>query len=182
MKGKEKMDDEVWKRFLRKHWQMTLVFILMIAAAAVIGLTVFLWVLASAQATGFVPAIIGEWSVGHCISFCLTVLFWELIFVASWVIPAAAVIYFQWYKRLPEKEQEEYGRDSKSSSGDGFSFVVGLIWLGIVWFTGRWSLPFQSWTINDWVYTWLIAGVGVLAVAGILGTMYMAYALSKDTK
>jgi hypothetical protein len=174
---------EPWKKFLRRHGGMTLFFIAGIALIAIVGLLVFLKVLADAQLLGLVPALLGEWSVAYAVTFCLTVIFWELVFVASWAVPIIVIIYFQWYKKLPEEELMEYeglGKRAKTTGEDGFSFFVGLIWLGIVWFTGRWTLAFQSWTLNDWVITWLWACVPVLVLAGILGTAYVAWSLGKD--
>jgi hypothetical protein len=183
MKKNEDRSDEVWKNFLKRHPGMAVALIGMIVGAAIVALFTFLWVLGDAQATGLVPALLGQWTVGTLFTFCLTVIFWELVLVASWVIPIVAILYFQWYKKLPEEEQKEYGvgRD-KSAGEDGFSFIVGLVWLGIVWISGRWNLAFQSWTINDWVYTWLAACLPLLVIAGVLGLAYVGWSLGKDSK
>ncbi len=174
---------DTWKKFLRKHPGMTVLLIGMIVIASIVALSVFLWVMADVQVTGIVPTILGEWTVGYFLTFILNVILWELIFVASWVLLLIAIIYFQWYKQLPEDEQKEYGRNSdKSSAENGFSFFVGLIWLGVVWFTGKWNLAFQEWTFNDWIYSWLIACLPILLIAGIFGTIYLVWSLRKDSK
>src|SRR5688572_13614171 len=108
-----------------------------IAAAAVAALLVFLWVVADAQAMGLVPSGLGAWTVGHVLTFILDVILWELILVASWVIPIVVATYFLWYKKLPDEERREYegGPRRRRSAGEngGISFFVGLVWLVIVW-------------------------------------------------
>jgi cation transport ATPase len=178
----EEPKDEAWKKFLRRHWDMALLMIVGIAIAAIAGLFVFLWVVANAQATGLVPAALGQWTVGIFIIFILNVIFWELVFVGIWAIPAALIIYFQWYKKLPKKEQQEYegAKRKKSKTEDsGFSFFVFLIWLVIVWLGGMWNLALQEWTINNWIFTWLTAILWALLIVGIPGIIYVIWSLKQ---
>ena len=134
------------------------------------------------------PVVLGEWTVGYFFKFILNVILWELVFVASWGIPVVLIIYFQWYKKLPDEERKEYeGKHRRKSAGEGggMSFFVGVRWLIIVWIDGRWNLAFQEWTFDDWVYSWLEACLWVLLVVGILGTIYIIWCLKmpeKDTK
>lgn len=174
--------DERWVKFLRRHWKPTLLMIGGAAVAAIAAIFVFLWVVADMQATGLVPVALGQWTVGYCVIFILSVILWELVFVGSWAIPVTLVIYFLWYKKLPDKERKEYegkGRRRKSAEDSGFSFFVGVVWLILVWIGGKWNLAFQEWTFNDWVYTWLAACLSVLVVVGILGGMYVLWSLTR---
>ena len=186
MKTSKELSDEAWKKFLRRHWQIAILMIGGIAVAAIVALFVFLWVVADAQATGLVPEVIGEWTVGYIFTFILTVILWELIFVASWVIPFGVVIYFQWYKKLPDKERKEYEgrpRRRKSAGGSsGISCLVSLIWLIIVWIDGRWNLAFQKWTFDDWIYSWLAACLWTLLIVGIPGTIFIIWSLRRPKK
>ena len=178
----EELSDEAWIKFLRRHWKPTLLMVGGAAVAAIVAIFVFLWVVADMQATGAVPAVLGQWTVGYCIIFILNLILWELVSVGSWAIPIVLIIYFLWYKKLPDKERKEYegkGRRRKSAEDSGFSFFVGVVWLILVWIGGKWNLAFQDWTFNDWVYTWLTACLSVLVVVGILGTMYVIYSLAK---
>jgi hypothetical protein len=184
MGNSRELSDEAWKRFLRRHWKATSLLIGGIAAAAIAALLVFLWVVADGQATGLVPVMIGEWTVGYLITFALTVILWEVVLVVSWVVPTALVIYFKWYRKLPEEERREYEggprRGRSAGGGSGFSFFVGLIWLIIVWTTGKWNLTFQAWTVNDLVFSWLAAFLWVLLIAGVFGTIYVVWSLRRD--
>lgn len=191
-KTNEELSDEVWKKFLRRHWKMTIAMAGGIAGAAIVALFVFLWVVADAQATGLVPAALGQWTVGYFFTFILNVILWELVFVGSWGIPIVVVIFFQWYKKLPDEEREEYEGEPKKKrprrgmSGDrggGFiSFLVGLTWLILVWIEGRWNLAFQAWTFNDWIYSWIAAALWDLLILGVPVAIFIIWWIRKEMK
>ncbi len=184
MKTSKEQSDEAWKKFLKRHWKMATLMIGGIAAAAVVAFFVFLWVVADAQATRLVPEVVGEWTVGYVFTFILTVILWELIFVASWVIPMGIVIYTQWYRKIPEKERKEYERKPRhrktAGGSSGISCLVSLIWLIIVWIDGRWNLAFQKWTFDDWIYSWIAACLWVLLIVGIPALIYLMWSLKKN--
>jgi len=181
MKTSEEKSCGSVKKFLTRHWEMAMLMVLVTVLASIIAIFIFLGIVADTQATGLVPAVLGQWTVGYSITFILTMILWELIFVGSWAIPIVLIIYFQWYKKLPDKEQKEYEKKhrSKSKDGGGISFFAGLLWLIIVWIGGKWNLAFQEWTLNDWVYSWLTAYFWVLLVVGILGLMFIIWCLSR---
>lgn len=183
MESSKEPSNEAWKKFVRRHGKATLSFIGAIAVAFTVALYVFLRVVADAQSTGLVPSMLGQWSVGYLFTFVLTLILWELVLMVSWAGPVAAVVYFQWYRKLPEEERKEYeGRPRRGRTGEsgGFSFFVGMVWLIIVWTTGRWNLAFQAWTLNDLVFSLLAAFLWVLLIAGILGAIYVIWSLKKD--
>lgn len=184
MEGSGELSGDAWKKFARRHWKMTLLMAGGIAAIAVAALLVFLWVVADAQSTRLVPEDIGLWTVGHVVTFTLNLILWELILVASWVIPSVVAVYFLWYRRLPEEERKEYegkpGRRRSTSENSGMSFFIGLVWLAIVWIDGNWNKPFQDWTFNEWVYSWIAAGLVVLLIAGIPVLIYVVWSIRRN--
>jgi len=183
MKTGKEQKNEAWINFLRRHSQMSLLLVALILGASAAAILVFLSVVAGTQAAGIVPSLLGQWTVGYFITFILNAIFWELVLVGSWLIPAVLIIYGLWYKQLPEKERQEYEgrkRKRKSAEDGGFSFVVGLVWLLFVWIGGKWNLAFQSWAVNDYVYSWLAACLSVLLVVGILGLMYVIWSLTRN--
>lgn len=184
MRTGERGSGEGWKKFVRRHGKMTALMVGGIAAACIAALLVFLWVVADAQATGLVPDGIGAWTVGYFFAFLLQLILWELILVASWMIPMAVVIYLLWYKKLPDEERKEYERGprrGKSAGEDsGISFFIGLVWLAIVWIDGKWNLAFQEWTFDDWVYSWLTAGLVVLVIVGIPAIIWVIWTLRRN--
>ncbi len=183
METSEEPGGKAWKKFVRRNWKMTLSVIGGIAAAAVAALFVFLWVVANTQATGLVPSGLGGWTIGYVLTFILNVILWELILVASWVIPVALAVVFLWYMKLPAEERRELegGRRRGRAAGGsgGISFFVGLVWLVIVWTDGRWNLAFKDWTFNDLVYSWIAACLVVLLIAGVPALMYLVWSLRR---
>ncbi|MHA2191645.1 MAG: hypothetical protein ACXAAP_15595, partial [Candidatus Thorarchaeota archaeon] len=120
MNTSEEFLDEVQKKFLRKYWKMTIVFAVFFAGAAIGAILVFLWFVSLAQTTGLVPAVLGQWSIGHIFTFILHVIFWELVLVASWVIVIVLVIIFQWYNKLPAEDRERKPKRGRREEGDAF--------------------------------------------------------------
>ena len=181
--------EDAMRKFLRRHWKMALLMIGWIAAASIVAVFVFHRVVADAQTIGLVPTTLGQWSVGIFFIFILTLILWELVFVVSWLIPTGAVIVFVWYRKLPEEERKEYGMspkrgaDPRRTEGGGFfSFLVGVVWLIIVWTTGRWTLAFQAWPLNDWIFSWIAACLWVLLPLGVAGAIFFIWWVRKDTK
>jgi len=100
-------DSEVWKKFLRKHWNMVALFVVAVILASVGAIYVFLWFVGDAQSTGMVPATLGLWTMGNLVSFILHAIFWELLLIGVPVI-LAAVAGWLWWRRLPSEEKKEY--------------------------------------------------------------------------
>jgi hypothetical protein len=183
MNDSEEFLDEEQKRFLKRHWKMTIVFAVVFASAVIAALLVFLWVVADAQATSLVPALLGQWTVGYVITFILHVIFWELVLVVSWVLVVVAAIYFLWYKQLPEEEQDITGRKrGKSEEGGAFGFFITIVWLIIIWIDDRWNLALEDWTLNDWVYSWMAAVFWVFLIIGIPVAIYFFWWIGKEMK
>jgi len=166
MNNSEEIIDEVQKKFLKRHWKMTIVMAVSFTAAVIVALLVFLSVVTNALETELVPAALGQWTVGYIITFMLNVIFWELVFVGSWVIPMVGAMYW-WYTQLPDEERKAWPQHSRREDGDAISFLTGLAWLIIVWLDGRWNLAFQEWTFNDLVYSWISAFLWIMLIFGI---------------
>jgi hypothetical protein len=77
------------------------------------------------------------------------------------------LILILWYRKLPEEERDIETKRGRREEGDAFGFLVGITWLIVVWFDNRWNLAFESWTINDWVYSFLAAVAWDLLIFGI---------------
>jgi hypothetical protein len=182
MNDSEEFLDEYEKKFLRKHWRMAIVFAVIIAAAAIAAVVVALWFLATAQATALVPALLGQWSIGHVILFCLHLIFWEILLVGSWLLVIVLVIIFQWYMKLPKEERRERPKRGRREESDGIGFLVTVTWLIVVWVDGRWNLAFESWTINDWVFSFLAAMLWDLIIFGIPIVLAFLWWINREMK
>ena len=186
MEPQEESQEEAIKMFLQRYWKTGLLMIAVIAGAVIVAIFTFFKVVADAQVLGFVPVALGQWTVGYFFTFILQLIFWELVFVVSWALPILVVLFFLWYRKLPEEERKQYGlspkrgADPRRTEGGGFfSFLIGVVWLIIVWTTGRWNLAFQAWTFNDWIYTWVVACLWVLVPLLIAGTIFLIWWIRK---
>ncbi|MFX1441134.1 MAG: hypothetical protein ACFFFD_12885 [Promethearchaeota archaeon] len=175
MNENEEFLDEEQKRFLKRHWRMTIVFAVVFAAAVIAAVLVLLWFIDTAQTSGLVPSVLGEFTVGYVITFFLHMIFWELLLVGSWVLVIVAVIIVKWYMKLPEEERDGKPKRGRREEGDAFGFFIAIAWLIIIWIDGRWNLAFNSWTLNDWVFSWLAAVFWVLLIAGIPIAIFFLY-------
>jgi len=177
-------DDEIMetvgRNFLRKYWKMTTFMVALMIVAIVEALVVFLWVIADLQTLGVIQATLGLLSVGQIISLILHLIFWEIILVGLWVLFAAALLYLKWYNNLPEEDKFPKRERGRREEGDAFGFFIGITWLILIWFTGRWEVAFNAWTINDWIFTWLQALLIDLLIIGIPVLLYFIYWIRKE--
>ncbi len=161
------------RKFTRKHWKAVALMAMGAALAVIAAVTVFLWFAGDAQSSGLVPSRLGGWSVGHCVTFFLHMLFWEAVLV---VIPAAVVAvaaYCLWWRRLPAEERAEYrrmeifGRSRGTKGWSGFWFFVNMLFLLKVYLDHNWNTPFSTWTFDYVVDSYLWALALIFAIVAI---------------
>jgi hypothetical protein len=182
--------EKVWKTFLRKHWKMLVMFIVVAAVLSIGAILVLLWLVGNAQATSLVPAMLGLWTMGYIVTFLLHLIFWEVLFVGIPVIVVIAAIVVLWWKRLPAEERVEYrrghlfGKRSRRADGSGaLSFFVFLGLLIKVYVDGNWNVPFATWTFDYlvysvlWVFIWIVIIVGIPLLLG--GTWWLRREMKK---
>ena len=186
-----KIGEKVWKKFLRKHWQMIFLFVVIAILAALGAIFVYLWFVEEAQLTGLVPTILGSWTMGHIVAFILHLIFWEILYIGIPVIIIIVGIYFLWWKRLPDDERKEYrhahlpfgSRSRKTDSGGGISFLVFIAFIIIVYTDGKWDVPIATWSFDYIVYSFLWALIWILIIFGIpiaIGaTLWLGYEMKK---
>jgi len=172
----EKQSESDWGKFIRKHSAIFAVFIVLIVVAAVGGVYVFWWFTQNAQSTGLVPSTIGDWSMANLIFFILHAIFWELVLIG---IPAiiAAIIGWQWWKRLPAEEKYHLsGRRSRSSSAGGaFSTLLFIAFAIKVYIDGNWSVPISTYTLNYVVGSMITILAWIAVIFGIPGIIALIW-------
>jgi hypothetical protein len=101
-------------------------------------------------------------------------LFWEIIYIVIPLIIAAALIYGGWWRRIPEAERKEYrnahifgGRNRRTDSEGGFSFLLFVVFMIKIWFDGNWGLTFNNWQIDYLVGSWILVLIIVVIIFGI---------------
>ncbi|ENO12284.1 hypothetical protein MBGDC06_00379 [Thermoplasmatales archaeon SCGC AB-539-C06] len=166
--------EKIWKKFLRNHWKMLVLFIVVATVAIIGAIYVFLWFVGDAQLTGLVPATLGSWSMGYLVTFLLNLIFWEIIYIGIPVIIAIVLIYSLLWKKLPDAEREEYRRghlfgkhSSKTNGGEGISFLVFIVFIIKVFYDGNWGKTFETWEFDYLVYSYLWALIWILIIFGI---------------
>jgi len=181
--------DKVFKKFLKKHWQMLALFIV-IAAVAFAGVVyVFVWFVGGAS-PDLAPPILSGWAMGHFIPFLLHLIFWEFIFIGIPVLITIAAIYFGWWKKLPDDERKEYReahifgkRTKRSDAGGAFSFLIFIVFCIKIWLDGYWGVPISTWKLNYLVNNcvWAIIVIAVVIGIPILigGTLWLHYQMKK---
>jgi hypothetical protein len=170
----ENKSEKVWKKFLERHWQMLVLFIIVAAIAVIGAVYVFLWFVKDAQITGLVPSTLNQWTIGYIVTFLLNLIFWEIIFIVIPVGIVAIVIYLLWWKKLPDKERDEYnrghlfGKRSRWADGGGaVSLFINIIFIIKIYYDGNWDKPIATWEFNYLVYSYLWALFWILVIFGI---------------
>jgi len=171
METTSEIGEKTWKKFLRNHWKMLVIFIVAAIVAVVGAILVFLWFAGNAQTTGLVPATLGLWTMGHLVSFLLWLILWEFLLIGIPIIIALAAIYFLWWKKLPVEERKEYrrghlfgNRSRRSDGGNAISFIIFIGLIIKVYIDGKWNTPFAAWTFNYLIYSilWIIIGIAII--------------------
>jgi len=166
-----------WKKFLRKHWNIVAVFAAAGVLAFIGAVYVFLWFVVDAQSTGLVPATLSGWTMSNVVGFILHAIFLELVLIG---IPVAigVILGWQWWKRLPNEEKQEYhffGKRSKSGSAGGAVSPLLFIAFAIkVFVDGNWNVAIASWTVDYVVgsmvtiLVWIVAIFAIPAAIGVI--------------
>jgi len=162
---------EIWKKFLRKHWNMVVLFVVGAILVSIGAILVFLWFVGDAQSTGLVPTSLGLWTMGHSVTFLLHLIFWEVLLIGIPVI-IAAVAGWLWWKKLPDEEKKEYhffGTRSRATSEGGGAMSL-LFWIAFfikVFTDGNWNVAFATWTFDYLVHACITALIWILIILGI---------------
>ena len=175
---------EGWKAFLRKHWAIAALFVVVAVLAVVGAILVFLWRVADAQSTGMVPTTLGLWTMGHMVTFTLHLIFWELLLIG---VPAiiGAVAGWQWWKRLPDEEKRLYhfgDRSRTTGGGGGISVLFFIAFCIKVFVDGNWDLPVASWSFDYVVGSMITILVWVAIIFGIPAAIGVIWWITHEMK
>jgi hypothetical protein len=175
-----------WKKFLRRHWSIVLVFVVAAALIFIGAIYVFLWFAGQAQSTGLVPRTLGLWSLGNLVSFIVYAILWELLLVALPVVIAAVAFWQGWWKRLPDEERGEYRffrkRSRTTRGGGGVSLFFFIAFCIKVSLDGNWSAPIATYTLDYVVYSMLTILVWTLVILGIPIAIGLTWWIRREMK
>ena len=184
--------DKIWIKFLKKHWLMFVLFIVIAIWAAIGTGYILLRFVEDAQLTGLVPETLGLWSIGYLVTFFLNLIFWEVIFIGIPVVIVIALIYFLWWKKLPDDERKEYKdghlfgkHSSKKDGGEAITFLINIGFIIKVYLDGNWDKPFADWTFDYLMYSYLTVIIWILVIFGIPiligGTWWIRHEMKKES-
>jgi len=191
MENGSESSEKIWKKFLRIHLKMLVVFVVVAILAVTGAILVFLWFVGDAQATSLIPGSLNLWNLGYLITFLLHMIFWEIVFIGIPLIITALAIFFLWWKKLPTQERHEYrhghlfGKQSRSRDGGGaITFLINIGFIIKVYLDGNWNVPFASWTFDYLVYSYLWVIIWMVIIFGIplvIGTVLWLHREMKKT-
>ena len=168
------------KKFFKKHWNMLVYWIIAAIIAAIGVVLVFLWFVGDAQSTSMVPMTLGQWTMGHYVTFILYLAFWELLIVGS-SVAIAAIVGWVWWKQIPDAERKEYEffkRSRTENGGEGISFLFFVAFCIKVYIDGKWDVAIASWTLDyvvDSMITILVWGAIIFGIpALIIGLVWLS--------
>ena len=182
-----KTDPNEWKRFLKKHWNMFVYWIIAAIFVVISGVLVYLWFVGEAQSTGLVPMVLGQWTMEHMITFILHLIFWELVIIGI-PVAIAAIIGWLWWKKIPDEERKEYTFFKKSSrtrnGGGGISFLFFVAFCIKLFNDGNWNIAIASWTLNyvvESIITILVYSAIIFGIpAIIIGLVWVSHEIKKE--
>jgi len=188
---------DFWKVMLKKHWLRLLPFVLVIIAAFISGIYVFL--LHNEIGVGFGTFwdyTFNDWSFGLIFVYLLMLVLRLFLLVVLPTLGVLGIIFgIIWYtmssekreelKTLHKQEEEREKKLGKKASGGagGCTGLVTVTFLIIMAVNGNWDTTFANMDFQYFVTIYLHALIWVAIIFGIPalvgGTIYLIYKLKK---
>ena len=179
------VDDKSWRKFVKNHWNMLAYWIIAAVVAVVGAVLVYLWFVGEAQSTEMVPAVLGQWSMSHLITFILHLVMWEVLIIGI-PVAIAAIVGWLWWKRIPDEEREEYkffGKGTRTEQGgSGISFLFFVAFCLKVYIDGNWNVAIASFTLDYVVNSMITIMVWTAIIFGIPAIIIGLIWLSREMK
>ncbi len=179
-----------WKKFVKKHWKITLVVVAGLITAFVWAIFVFLWRATGAVAAERYPLTLDLWTVGYLWALFWDLILWEFLLVILPVLVAAIVIFAVWWNKLPAEEKQEYSRKNEDKSqhkkksldkgSSVFSCLITITLLILINVNGYWNVPFGAWTFAFLINTLVSAFLWDLTIIGVPGAIALVWWLRRE--
>jgi len=191
------MDDAAdlifFKSFARRHWK-AIVPLIGAAIGIFIGIIlVLLWFINYWGIGNPGMELLNTWSMATVINFLLNLILWEFLIIGIPIIAIGVVVFFQWWKKLPDEEREDlekhgYGKrkNQKRAAYSGGGGLIGILvfvaFCIIVYINGNWSVPLANLSYFYVIYAWLTGLIWVLIIGGIPLTLIIFFWLRMEIK
>ena len=177
----EVAQDAGWGRFFRKHWNMLAVFVAAAVLAVAGAVYVFVWFTRNAQTIGLVPSTLSAWSMNSLVLFTLHAVFWELVLIGI-PVAIAAIIGWQWWKRIPEEERKGLStKGSRSRTAEGavspFLFIAFAI---KVYVDGKWNAPITGYSVDYVVGSMVTILIWIAVIVAIPAAIRFVWWITRD--
>ena len=191
------MDDAAdlifFKSFARKHWK-AVGLLLGTAIGIFIGsILVLLWFIGYSDIGGHGLWTFDKWSMATIIDFLLNLILWEFLIIGIPIIAIGVVVFFQWWKKLPDEEQEDLEKHGykkpknlrRMAYGGGSALIGILVFVAfcvVIYLDGNWSTALADLTYSYLIYTWLTGLMWVLIIGGIPLALIVFFWLRMEIK
>ena len=190
----EESSEEYWKFILKKHGFRLLPFILVIVAAFISGIYVFLWHNEiGVDGVSFWTYTFNDWSFGRIFGYLIWLILRELLLVGLPTLGVLGIIFgIMWFtlssdkrdelKAMSKREEERSKKGKKASGGaSACTALVTIAFLIIMAVNGMWETLFANMDLHYFVATYLWAMIWIAVIFGIPaligGIIYLVYKL-----
>ncbi len=165
-------NEKFWFQKIKQYWQM---FVLMIIAGiiAIAGaIIVLIWHMETSPIGLQGTATIGQWTLAWVWTFFIVLILWELLFVGVPAGIAAGLVYYFWWRNLPEEEKAEFKsrekKDKRARNGTGaFNILLFIAYSIYMLINGHFNTPFGDMPYRFWIYACFLTIGWLLIIFGI---------------
>lgn len=184
-------EEAFWKGMVKKHWLVTLIFVVACVGIVIGVIAVVLSYIPSSQIGLYGIGTFDDFSVGTSILWWLLLILWEFILVILPFIGFCCVVgglywfvimseedkeaiksreknkkeYLEIYMTYDEKNKKEYHHHTKEGGGIGFIFTIAF--LLVVFIDGNWLTTFGTMPYSYFVIAWLRGFMWTMIIVGI---------------
>ena len=163
------------KIMIKKYWKVLVIIVIGIILAIILAIFTLFAVIRGLEIGDHGQAVLGQFSVGDALLWCLWIIVWELVIIVLPTIAIIGTICWLWWRNLPQEEKDEIKRREKKNKkeikkyGGGagaFGFFIFLFYLLILHLDGNVFDAFNSLPYIYWIETWFMALLYMLVIVG----------------
>jgi len=190
--SEELKEETFWKGMAKKHWPAILIFMLVCLGFFIWFFTIILLYVDNSAIGGNGSWFLTDFSIGTGILWLLVLIGWELLLA---VLPTVGVlcliVAIYWFAILSEEDKEAIkARDRKDkkkkyrkTEGGGFTFLITIAFLIVVFVDGNWLTPIGSVPYSYWIGAYIQGFIWVCIIAGIpILILFLIYIFVKSKK